>query len=153
MPRDSIRLPAAVRASILAHAQQSGDEECCGLLIGDRNRIVRAWPAKNVAAEPRRRYDIDPADHFAAVRAARSSGMDVVGAYHSHPRTAAEPSPTDLAEAHPGLLYVIAGREPAAADSQHGSRGGGTGGGSRWMLRGFRLDGANFDEIGLVEDP
>ena len=45
------------------------------------------------------RFLVDPAEHFALVKRLRGTGRDVVGAYHSHPRSAAVPSPTDVAEA------------------------------------------------------
>jgi proteasome lid subunit RPN8/RPN11 len=56
-----------------------------------------------------RRFLVDPADHFAAIRIARSMRLEVVGAYHSHPSGPPVPSATDLAEAHSGgeFLHVI----------------------------------------------
>jgi proteasome lid subunit RPN8/RPN11 len=54
------------------------------------------------------RYRIDPADHFRLIKTLRGTGREIVGAYHSHPRSPARPSPTDLAEsAGEGFLYVI----------------------------------------------
>ena len=39
---------------------------------------------------------------------ARTGGLDVIGFYHSHPRTPATPSASDLAEAwYPDHLYLI----------------------------------------------
>jgi proteasome lid subunit RPN8/RPN11 len=40
---------------------------------------------------------------------ARTQGLHVIGAYHSHPAGAAIPSPSDIAEASGGFdfLYVI----------------------------------------------
>ena len=61
-------------------------------------------------------YQIDPREHIAAMKRLRDRGRAVLGAYHSHPRTAAIPSATDVAEAHydAGFLYVIVSleREP-----------------------------------------
>jgi proteasome lid subunit RPN8/RPN11 len=111
--------------------------------------IERAQPATNVRASETT-YLIDPAEHFAAIRATRGTAQDVIGAYHSHPHSRALPSPTDLAESVGGdFLYVIAA--PAA-------RGG-------WRLGAFYLDdpstssgspraesrgGGNFIELTLV---
>jgi len=48
------------------------------------------------------------------LRNARCRGLDVVGFYHSHPRSAALPSETDLAEAnYPHHLVLIVGLGPA----------------------------------------
>jgi proteasome lid subunit RPN8/RPN11 len=51
---------------------------------------------------------VSPEDHFAAIRHARATGQLVIGAYHSHPRSPAAPSETDIEEANdPELLHVI----------------------------------------------
>jgi proteasome lid subunit RPN8/RPN11 len=90
---------------MLQHARYEAPRECCGLLIGTDASIVRAIRARNLDAAATR-YLIDPADHFTAIRAARADGLEVVGAYHSHPSTAAVPSPTDIAEADSGSDFV-----------------------------------------------
>ena len=98
----------AVRAELLAHAREAAPDECCGLLVGQGNAIELSVRARNLLASPTR-YQIDPADHFAAIHGARLEGRRVVGAYHSHPATAPVPSETDIAEASggSGFLYVI----------------------------------------------
>lgn len=120
-----VRIAGAAWDAIVRHAAESWPEECCGLLIGDGAAIVEARPARNVATDPRRRFRIDPADHFSALRSARRSGWRVCGAYHSHPKSAPTPSETDLAEAfddeefvhvivRPGARPALAGAEVAA---------------------------------------
>jgi proteasome lid subunit RPN8/RPN11 len=93
---------------MLAHARQEAPRECCGLLIGEGEAVVRSVRARNLDAKAVR-YLIDPEDHFAAIRGAREAGLEVVGAYHSHPSSAPVPSATDIAEANsgPDFLYVI----------------------------------------------
>jgi proteasome lid subunit RPN8/RPN11 len=93
-----------------------------------------AWAAANGADTPDTRYDVDPADHFAAVRHARSVGLAVVGAYHSHPRSAPEPSERDRAEAWAELVYLIAGPVPDEG----------------WAVRAYCLVDGNFPERTLV---
>jgi proteasome lid subunit RPN8/RPN11 len=89
--------------------------ECCGLLIGTSERILESVPLENVAADGMRRYQIAPADYFAQIRRCRERGdVSVVGAYHSHPRTAPEPSPTDTEEAFEHFWFLIAG--PVSGD-------------------------------------
>lgn len=97
-----------VIAEMLAHARAEAPRECCGLLIGQGESVVRSVRARNLDAQATR-YLIDPEDHFAAIRAARAEGLEVIGAYHSHPSSAPVPSPTDIAEANSGsdFLYVI----------------------------------------------
>ena len=90
------------------HARSCAPNECCGLLLGRDGAIVEAMSARNIAADPASRFLIDPVDHFAAVRTARMRSLDIVGFYHSHPRSAAEPSARDLAEFdYPDHLYAI----------------------------------------------
>jgi proteasome lid subunit RPN8/RPN11 len=54
----------------------------------------------------------------------------VVGAYHSHPRSAPVPSRTDLDEALPGFFYLIASLSV-----------------DRGSLRAWRLDRTQFVEV------
>ena len=104
-----MRLLAPVEAAIVAHARSAAPDECCGLLLGTADTISEARPARNIAADVRRRYLIDPVDHLAAIREARQRSLEVVGAYHSHPRSGAMPSATDAAEAFGAFLFVIVG--------------------------------------------
>jgi proteasome lid subunit RPN8/RPN11 len=103
-----MKISASVVADMLAHAREEAPRECCGLLIGRDDEIQRSVRAKNLAPQPTR-YLIDPKDHFAAIRSARSEGRGVIGAYHSHPASAPVPSETDIAEVNGGsdFLYVI----------------------------------------------
>jgi proteasome lid subunit RPN8/RPN11 len=97
-----------VIAEMLAHARAEAPRECCGLLIGKGKSVARSVRARNLDAKATR-YLIDPEDHFAAIRAARAEGLEVIGAYHSHPSSAPIPSAADIAEANSGsdFLYVI----------------------------------------------
>ena len=109
-------LPPAVRDAVVAHARDAAPAECCGLLVGSPSVIMSAVPARNLADSPSR-FLIDPQDHIRARRIARAAGLDVVGFYHSHPRSAPEPSPADVAEAsYPNHLYLIVGLAGEAAD-------------------------------------
>jgi proteasome lid subunit RPN8/RPN11 len=109
---------AAVLDAIVRHARDAAPNECCGLLLGKDGRIDEAVRTRNVKESPSA-FQVDPADHFAAIRRARADGRQVLGAYHSHPRSPAEPSPRDIAEAHDdALVHVIvslAEREPRIA--------------------------------------
>jgi proteasome lid subunit RPN8/RPN11 len=95
--------------ALVAHARETAPAECCGMLLGDGEAVTEARPARNLATDLNR-FLIDPKDHIAARRDARAHGLDVVGFYHSHPHSAAVPSPTDLAEAsYPDHVYLIVG--------------------------------------------
>ena len=96
-----------VETAIVEHARQAAPHECCGLLIGSPHQVHEALRAENIAPEPLRRYLIEPRDHLRAIRRARERGLEVVGAYHSHPRSPARPSATDAAEAFGDFVYLI----------------------------------------------
>jgi proteasome lid subunit RPN8/RPN11 len=92
---------------IVAHAHEDAPDECCGLLVGTADRIDEAVRTANLERSPNR-YQVDPAAHFALIRRLRGTDRSIVGAYHSHPRSAAAPSPSDIGEAYdPELVYVI----------------------------------------------
>jgi len=92
---------------MVAHAQRTAPAECCGVLVGAGDRVIEAVPAKNLSPDPNR-FLLDPKTHIAAERDARGRGLAVVGFYHSHPHSAAQPSPTDIAESsYAEALHVI----------------------------------------------
>jgi desampylase len=104
----------ALRA-VIEHARAEHPRECCGLLIGAGDMVIEAVPTANAADDPLRRFEIPPIEHIRQLRRCRDltreTGQrhEVVGAYHSHPHSAPEPSPTDVAQAFVEFLYVIAG--------------------------------------------
>jgi proteasome lid subunit RPN8/RPN11 len=139
MPPDSVRIGRDVLAAITAHARADAPRECCGLLVGlapggapGALEVHRAEPTQNLASTPTR-YDIDPADHFRILRQARSTGLTVIGAYHSHPTSAPVPSPTDLAEGLPNFLYLIATLCPLEP-----------------VIRAYHFEGILFREVPMV---
>jgi len=101
-----LRLAASVRDALIAHAEREAPNECCGLLIGTGTSVTECHPARNKVAS-QNRFQINPADHFVAIRRARAAGLEVLGAYHSHPGSAAVPSPSDLAEASDGAPVML----------------------------------------------
>ncbi|MEL1249411.1 M67 family metallopeptidase [Aurantiacibacter gilvus] len=82
--------------------------ECCGILLGEGDRISAVTPAANVHPSPQTHFEIDPQVLIDAHRAARAGGPQVLGYYHSHPQGPAELSATDRAEAaHDGSIWAL----------------------------------------------
>jgi proteasome lid subunit RPN8/RPN11 len=104
-----LRLPESAYHEILAHAWKHDPDECCGLVAGIANRVVKAYPMTNAEADsPRTRYVLDSREQFQTMRAAEAEGMEIVGCFHSHTHTEAYPSPTDVARAgYPEWWYLI----------------------------------------------
>jgi [CysO sulfur-carrier protein]-S-L-cysteine hydrolase len=111
-----VRIRREVVDAIVDHARADAPIECCGLLIGSPDLVDESFAVTNIRRSPVA-FEVDPAGHFAAIRRARATHRSVVGAYHSHPRSAAVPSPTDVRDANdPDFLHLIvslAGPEPA----------------------------------------
>jgi proteasome lid subunit RPN8/RPN11 len=113
----SRRLKSAAFDDIVEYARRQAPHECCGMLIGTAGDVLESVRARNIADRPAVRFLIDPHDHVRALRSARARGLDVVGFYHSHPRSAAVPSETDLAEAtYADQLLLIVSLQHAAPD-------------------------------------
>jgi proteasome lid subunit RPN8/RPN11 len=114
-----LEIVSSVLDTMTAHARDEAPNECCGLLVGTPSRIEESVRTKNLAASPSR-FLVDPREHIALNRRLRDSGRQVVGAYHSHVHSAAEPSLSDVAEAHyPEFVYVIV----SLAEPQHAAVG------------------------------
>jgi proteasome lid subunit RPN8/RPN11 len=121
-----VKLPRAAVATMVAHARRTAPAECCGVLVGAGDRVIEAVPANNLSPDPNR-FLLDPKTHIAAERDARGRGLAVVGFYHSHPHSAAQPSPTDIAESsYAEAVHVIvslAHAEPSLGVFQIGCNG------------------------------
>lgn len=106
----ALRVARLVIDAVQAHARRAEPEECCGLLLGRDGRIEGARPARNVARDRIRRFEIDPQALVDAYRAAREGGPEIVGYYHSHPEGPMEPSAVDRAlAAGDGRVWAIVG--------------------------------------------
>lgn len=108
-----VRIAKKVLDAIAAETIGSADREVCGLLFGGPDRVNACLPARNVAPDPFRAFEIDPAALLRAHREQRRGGPAIVGCFHSHPGGSSEPSARDAADAEPnGWLWLIVGREP-----------------------------------------
>ncbi len=105
-------LASPARRTLLAASRAAHPHEACGLLFGTREgaslEVASASVAANVAAEPRRRFEVDPAHLVAAQRAARHGGPAILGVWHSHPDGPARPSRADRAGVtDPDWVWII----------------------------------------------
>jgi proteasome lid subunit RPN8/RPN11 len=108
-------IPRAIHDAMVAHCLREAPLECCGLLGGTAKRVSSLHPLRNASASENR-YDADPQDLIAAVVELRRREAEIVAIYHSHPRWAAIPSRTDLAENHygdvPRIIVSLLGPTP-----------------------------------------
>ena len=90
---------------VVAHAQADAPNECCGYMRLSDGAVDEVFRAQNLRNSPYG-YEIDPKSLLAA-NELDDDGFGVA-IYHSHPRSAPEPSQTDINLAHyPHWLYVI----------------------------------------------
>ncbi len=94
--------------NMIAHARREAPIECCGVLGGRDGRVLKLYQATN-AEHSRYRYNIEPQELFRINRECEENGWQFLAIYHSHPDSAAYPSPTDvhLAALWPESLYFI----------------------------------------------
>lgn len=128
----TVRLPRSIAEAILGHARDARPLEACGLVVGSG----RAWeggaplryePCRNAAASPTR-FSVHRDDLLRVLGGIDRSGEELWAVVHSHVRTAAIPSSTDLREAAwPAAVYLVVS---LAADAPEGE------------LRAWRISGA-----------
>ncbi len=112
-----IRISQTHVNDLIEHARKTDPHECCGLIGGSDDCTKTVYPLLNIATDPLVTYEAAPEDLFAAQRAMRDCGEQLLAIYHSHPRSAdPEPSATDVRLAYyPSAVYFIvglAGEEP-----------------------------------------
>jgi proteasome lid subunit RPN8/RPN11 len=131
-----VHITNAIAASIEEHARRASPSECCGVLSGANGVITEIHPLRNESDKPETRYFATPEDLFAATRRIRESGQSLLGIYHSHPRSPAYPSPSDVEMAfYPEAFYFIISLEP------------------RVELKAFKIEGSRIEGVDIVSSP
>jgi proteasome lid subunit RPN8/RPN11 len=115
-----MRIAQSLIDEIVAHAREDLPNECCGMVGGVDGEARRVYRAENAEASPLR-YSIDAREQFRLMRAIEDEGEELVGIYHSHTRSAAYPSQTDVNLAGwPDAVYLIASLADADAPDVRG---------------------------------
>jgi proteasome lid subunit RPN8/RPN11 len=92
---------------MVAHAREDLPNECCGVVAARGGAAVAVHRAVNAAASPLR-YEIDSKDFLRIYNEIDHADQEVGAIYHSHTRSAAYPSQTDINLAlWPDALYII----------------------------------------------
>lgn len=102
-----MRIARALADELVAHARQDMPNECCGLIAGRDGEATRVIRTTNTDASPFM-YVMDPMEQMRLMEEMEDAGEELVAIYHSHTRSAAYPSRTDVDLAFfPEPLYVI----------------------------------------------
>jgi [CysO sulfur-carrier protein]-S-L-cysteine hydrolase len=101
---------------IVAQARDEAPNECCGIIGARDGRAAAVFPVRNAAASPLR-YEMEPREQLRVFEQLDDADLEVGAIYHSHTRSAPEPSQTDINLAfYPDALYVIVGVAGAEDD-------------------------------------
>lgn len=135
-PPGGLAISEELAEAMLAHARAEAPIEACGLLSGDAaaGSATTYHPARNALGSPLR-FDLHPEDLVRITFEIESAGQELVAVFHSHPRSPAVPSATDLREARYPVLQLLAGMPDAEA--------------GEWGLRAWRVEGERCAEVPL----
>jgi [CysO sulfur-carrier protein]-S-L-cysteine hydrolase len=103
-----MRIAQSLIDEMVAHAREDLPNECCGMIGGRDGEATEVVRVVNSAASPLR-YEMDPQGQYDALKSIEDAGNELVGIYHSHTKSAAYPSQTDVnqAVAWPEQAYLI----------------------------------------------
>src|ERR1051325_6820908 len=110
-----MRIAQSLVDRMVAHAREDLPNECCGMIGGRAGEASVVIPVVNSAARPLR-VEMEPQGQYNALKAIEDEGSELLAIYHSHTKSAAYPSQTDVNQgaAWPDQGYVtvsLAGAE------------------------------------------
>ncbi len=120
------RLPRAIAEAIVDQARAEYPNEACGLVVGsgaasDNGTAVRYKACRNKAASPYR-YEIHPDDLLRISVATDDADQVFWAIVHSHVKSPAVPSATDVGLAfYPDALYILVSLADDHADPETGA--------------------------------
>ena len=103
---ERLRIPRALADEMIHHCLAGRPHEACGILGGRDGEVVKVFSLTNAARSPVR-YALDPREQLAVYNTLDERGWELAGVFHSHTRTEAYPSPTDVRLAAEEVPYVI----------------------------------------------
>lgn len=106
-----LEIPKEILDAVIAQAQEGFPLEVCGILGGTGNRVASRYAMTNTDAS-NEHFMMDPKEQFAAVKAMRAAGEEMLVIYHSHPESPARPSQEDIRLAlTPNVCHLIVSLE------------------------------------------
>jgi proteasome lid subunit RPN8/RPN11 len=113
-----MRISQSLVDEMVAHSREDLPNECCGMVGGRDGEATSVVRIVNSAASPLR-YEMDPQGQYNGLKQIEDGGDELLAIYHSHTKSAAYPSQTDVnqAVAWPEQIYVIVSlADPDAPD-------------------------------------
>lgn len=129
----SLRLPKDFERAVVSQARAEYPNEACGLLAGTDGEATKLYPMTNAERSPVI-YRMEPKEQLRVFNEIEDEGLKLLAIYHSHTRSAAYPSDTDVRLAYyPEAVYLILSLQDPDEP----------------VLRGFRIDDGRITEVGL----
>jgi [CysO sulfur-carrier protein]-S-L-cysteine hydrolase len=103
-----MRIAQSLIDRMVEHAREDLPNECCGMVGGADGEASMVIPVANAAASPLR-FEMDPQGQYDALKAIEGDGGELLAIYHSHTKSSAYPSQTDVNQAvnWPDAIYLI----------------------------------------------
>lgn len=129
-----MKISQALLDEMIEHTKLDDPNECCGLIGGNGDEAKTLFRMENIAHSPLR-YEMDPMEQYRVYTQIEDDGQEVVAIYHSHTRTAAYPSQTDinLATGWPDAVYFIVSLENPEEP----------------YVKGFRIRGSEVEDVDI----
>lgn len=105
-------IPRKLLDKIAAHARDESPREVCGWLAGEAGEVHGIYPVPNAARDPEREFVMEPRSQIDTMNLIREAGLELLGTYHSHPKTPPVPSERDMNLAlYPDIMHLIVSLE------------------------------------------
>ena len=135
---ERVTLPRAIAEAMFAHAVWAYPKEACGLIAMNADGEAKMVFCLTNTDASEHRFTIDPAEHYGCVSHAERSGWHIGGIFHSHTRSEAYPSESDIGGGgDPDWLHVIVG--PVVGPNP--------------VVRAFRFDEGAVSEASVTVEP
>ncbi len=135
---ERVTMAREIAEAMFAHAVWAYPSEACGLIAMDAGGEAKMVFCLTNTDGSEHRFTIDPVEHYGCVAYAETAGWHIGGIFHSHTRSEAYPSESDIGGGgDPSWLHVIVG--PVV--------------GSNPAVRAFRFDGDGVSEASVTVDP
>ena len=128
---DSLSITPGIWQAMHRQVRRLAPLEACGLLAGKNNRVEMRIGIRNTDQSPVR-FHMDPREQWRAFQRMESTGLELLGIYHSHPNGPGWPSPTDIGEAMYPVVQIIWYRQDG-----------------KWRVRGFWIEAGKTREVEL----
>jgi proteasome lid subunit RPN8/RPN11 len=105
-----MKIARSLLDQIVTHARADAPDECCGLVGVTAGRASSVHAMTNTVRSPLR-FEMDGMAVFRTIEEIEDAGAELGAVYHSHTRSAPEPSQTDInfARNWPGIEWIIVG--------------------------------------------